>query len=152
MKPLRFISFGGYRRWNRYWWRDLITWAAYRWTRDVRVYWYRARHGFAPRDTGALDAYLCHVLAGALAYLADHHHGSPPGYPNPAPNVDDATDHDRWTADLRRWARAFAEYPDDVDIYDAPNYERQRAEENRRRAAINDALRELTPWFWALWD
>ena len=55
--------------------------------------------------------------------------------------------------DLRRWATAFAEDPDDVDIYDRENgYARHNAEETRRRTNLHTALKELEPWWEALWD
>jgi hypothetical protein len=185
-KPIPFCSFGGYRLLCSHWWWDLLDYVVgvdrnrYRelpeyaqwwhwldvgvpgWLRDVRTYWHRARYGWAPKDTWSLDDYLNGVLAGSLAHLAEHTHGTPCGYPmrgdEAAAIVADGTweemvtDHVRWEADLRRWAHAFSEEPNDVDIFDKPDYVRHNAEEKRRRDAIHQALREMEPWWDALWD
>jgi hypothetical protein len=176
-KPIAFSSFGGYRRFCVPWWLDLlwyvspiqvlertyweglswrdrveIDWPG--WCRDVYAYWHRARYGWAPRDTWGLDSHLNRVLAGSLWHLAEHHHGAPAGYPNLAGSmVDDDTNFDQWQADLRRWAQACAEDPNDVDIYDrADGYAKHNAEEARRTENLHRALKEIEPWWQALWD
>jgi len=124
----------------------------------MATYWHRARYGWAPRDTWSLDLYLNSVLGGALDHLATHSGGAPTGYGVDAPegyDVDgnlDTTNFAQWEADLRRWAAAFREAAEDVTIYDAPTYERQQAEERRRRENLHTALREIEPWWDALWD
>lgn len=126
--------------------------------KDIYNVWHRARYGYAPRDTWNLDSYLNGVLAGSLEYLALTKRGSPAGYPNvnPADSLeceDGGTNHEEWTADLNRWAHAFSEDPNDVSIYDRHDgYEKQRAEEDRRRNNIHKALKEIEPWWEALWD
>lgn len=173
-KPIKLWSVGGYVPFCSAWWNDIGWWAVgvslrntyddrpwWRrvdvdipgWVKDIRTYWHRARYGWAPRDTWSLDYYLCGVLAGSLERLADHAPGTPAFYPNQNPVTgDEETDHNLWRADLKRWAKAFSESPHDVDIYDAPTYEKQLAEEERRRDAIHTALRQMEPWFDALWD
>ncbi len=174
-KPIPFCSFGGYRRFCSWWWNDLLWYVtgisvdhsrremkrpwwefAYvrrpGWLLDIHNYWHRARYGWAPKDTWSLDNYLNGVLAGALTHLADHSHGTPAGYPSVAATLETETDHAQWESDLRRWAKVFSEDPDDVEIYDKPDYTAQWAEETRRRDAIHQALREMEPWWDALWD
>ena len=164
-KPLRFCSFGGYRLFTRYWWNDLLRYITgmtfYNskwqfelrtpgWCRDVYTYWHRARYGWAPRDTWSLDGHLNHVLAGSLDYLAKHSHGCPQNYFDES-NPDNQCH--KWESDLRRWAQAFSEDPQDVDIYDRDdNYVRHRAEEDRRRTNLHTALKELEPMWESLWD
>ena len=106
------------------------------------TYWYRARHGWAPRDTWSLDIHLNKVLAGSLMHLANTTHTYPLGYKT----------HEQWVADLLRWAKAFSEDPEDVDIFDKPIYTLHWAEEHRRRKAIHQALKELEPVWDSLWD
>lgn len=165
-RPINFISLGGYRRFCLLWWFDLleymtplqlhtsysgatritIHWPGF--LRDIYEFWHRGRYGWASRDTWSLDMYLNQVLAGTLAHLADHTNGSPNGYPTGG----DDTDHEQWQTDLKRWAKAFSEDPHNVAIYDRPKYVKQWAEEERRRAAIAQALKEMIPWWEALWD
>lgn len=120
------------------------------WCHDLYTYWHRARYGWAPRDTWNLNNYLNRVFAGSLHYLADHSHGCPAAY------VDEsAKDHecDKWEAELRRWARAFSEDPQDVNIYDREtDYAQHIAEEARRREQIQTALKEIAPVWENLWD
>lgn len=172
-KSIPFCSFGGAKPFCSWWWKDLLwyvvglklpgthtsydewRWDNWHWRRpgwvgDVYYYWHRARYGWSPKDTWSLDSYLNGVLSGSLEHLAEHSHGAPCGYGNPKPGDD--TNFEQWDADLRRWATAFGEDPEDVEIYDRPNYVKQRAEEQRRRDAIHAALRELEPWWDALWD
>jgi hypothetical protein len=125
-------------------------WGMPGWCRDIYTYWHRARYGWAPRDTWNLDNHLNHVLAGTLDYLADHAHGCPQEYFD-----ESATDNEchKWSADLRRWARAFREDPDEVNIYDRDNnYAQHQAEETRRRQNIHTALKEIEPVWESLWD
>jgi hypothetical protein len=170
-RPIPFSSFGGYRRLCLWWWNDLLSyitgitftaylhhydkprpsWRSPGWWNDIRTYWLRARYGWAPRDTWGLNHHLNGVLAGSLWYLAEHKNGTPVGYGSPTDDDPD-TNHEQWEADLKRWALAFSEDPDDVEIYDEPHYAEHSAEEHRRRAAIHQALREMEPWWDALWD
>ena len=118
------------------------------WVYDIYAYWHRARYGWAPRDTWSLDSCLNHILAGTLEHLAEHSHGTP--YVTEGTDVD--IEFARWAADLRRWAQAFAEAAEGVHIYDAPEYTKQRAEEERRQENLHKALREIEPWWEALWS
>src|SRR3954467_1855490 len=128
------------------------------WMADVYTYWHRARYGWAPRDTWGLDGYLEKVLGGALDHLADKAHGVPGGYPNPDWDGEEASwDSDagyaQWQADLHRWALAFRESAEGVEIYDrADGYVQHNAEEARRNANRETALREMTIWWQALWN
>lgn len=177
---IKFCSFGGYRLFCDRWWADLswyviglrwrpsyerremhqswwrsASWCAPGWCHDLYDFWHRGRYGWAARDTWSLDYYLNRVLAGSLEHLADHTHGAPAGYGmDPAMVTDETpTDFGKWDADLRRWAKAFSEDPSDVDIYDAQDgYVQHRAEEERRRAALHQTLREIEPWWESLWD
>ena len=164
MDAIRFSSFGGYRWFSSYWWKDVlwyvtglhlpgalpVTWGSPGWCRDIYTFYHRGRYGWAPRDTWSLDAYLNRVLAGSLTHLAEHTHGCPQEYFDAS-----ATDNEchRWNAELRRWALAFGEDPQDVDIYDHDNnYAAHKAEEDRRRANLHQALKEIEPMWEALWD
>ena len=168
-KPIRFCSFGSYRPLTRFWWGDLlwyatgvsishlyafgdgrIRWRKAGWYSDLHAYWHRARYGWAPRDTWSLDGHLNDVLAGTLEYLADHTHGCPQSYVVAAKPYDECRE---WNTDLRRWAHAFSEDPNDVAINDrSQNYTQQRAEEERRRQNIHVALKEIEPVWESLWD
>ena len=150
-QPIKFCSFGGYRMFSVPWWKDLGQWITRGWLRDIKTYWHRARYGWAPRDTWSLDHYVSGVLGGALAHLAKHKNGTPSGYPCLDPQCH--TDHDRWVADLQRWAEAFAAYARD-DYYElhGTDYKAWHADEKRRQENMEQALKEMTPWFTALWD
>lgn len=168
-KPIPFCSFVSYRPFTQSWWCDLlwyatgvstshsyafgdgrIRWRTPGWYSDLYTYWHRARYGWAPRDTWSLDGHLNHVLAGTLEYLADHTHGCPQGYFDVTKPDDECH---KWNTDLRRWAQAFSEEPNDVTIYDRNNkYVQQRAEEDRRRQNIHTALKEIEPVWEGLWD
>lgn len=166
MTPIRFSSYTPYRWFSRYWCREVLwyvvglrmsahsgesmQWAMPGWCRDLYTFYHRGRYGWAPRDTWSLDIYLNRVLAGSLTHLAEHTHGCPQEYFDAS-----ATDNEchRWNAELRRWALAFREDPQDVDIYDRDNnYAAQKAEEDRRRANLHQALKEIEPMWEALWD
>lgn len=167
-QAIRFSSLGGYRRFCLPWWSDLVhhftglawhqgfgmplaaRWGRPGWVYDLQTFWHRGRYGWAPRDTWSLYSYIEKVLAGSLYHLAVGAHGAPVGYPGTDGTED--TNFDQWEQDLKRWAQAFSESPDDVDIYDKPKYLRQNAEEQRRREAIHQALKEMEPWWDALWD
>ena len=121
-------------------WRTIT----YGWMLDVRDYWHRARHGWADRDTWELDVHLARVMGGSLAHLAECSNGSPGGYThhgNAMPIDDDDTDHDAWRADLRRWSDAMTQYATD------DSHRRDDGNE-----ALHVALKEMEPWFEALWD
>ena len=139
---------------------------------DAHTLYRRARYGWAPRDVWSLDHCLNRVLAGALEHLANTAHGAPVGYPYAALHVRDGesmrpfrndddpndvvTDHERWQADLRRWAVVFREAADDRDIFEeASRFQTaasQLAEMQRRSDALRQALTEMTRWWEALWD
>jgi len=170
-KSIRFFSFVGYRPFTWPWWNNLLwysvgisvydswydkgwkfTLRVPGWCQDVSAYWHRARYGWAPRDTWSLDSYLNQVLAGTLAHLAKHSSGYPSSYAD-AKSTDIQTPSDKWRADLLRWATAFSEDPEDVNIYDRDtNYVRQTAEETRRRKNLHTALQEIEPMWGSLWD
>lgn len=155
MQPIPFSFVHGFRRVRFFW-------------DDVRDLYLRARYGWAPSDAGDLDRYLNRVLAGTLQHLADRGHGTPVGYPYREYHVRDrgtlrrfcngddpndvVTDRERWRADLRRWAAAFAECSDGRDHVDFDTVEAEVADEKRRSAALRKALAEMTPWWEALWD
>lgn len=167
-KPIPFCSFSGYRPFTFYWWNRLlcyltgITFYGARglsmgrpgWFVDIYTYWHRARYGWAPRDTWSLNCYLNSTLAGTLEYLADYSLGCPSDYVDGTNSNDECH---KWTADLRRWAQAFSEDPDEdsnaVSIHDSSkNYTEHLTEEERRHANIHAALKELEPVWQTLWD
>lgn len=156
---IRFSSFGGYRRFCGYWWRDLRRAVTTGWLYDVRAYWHRARYGWAPRDTWSLDHYVAGVLGGALYHLADKSNGAPAGYPRTTPATDETgdvvTDFYQWRDDLYRWADAFAAYARD-DYHELhghkPTFDDWHSDEQRRRENLHRALKEIEPWFPALWN
>lgn len=163
MKAIRFASFGGYRRFCSSWWNDLGQWLFCGWLHDIKTYWHRARHGWAPKDTWNLDGYLSHVLAGSLRHLAANVHGTPFCYPNISPNQTDehTVEHDeRWVTDLNRWADVFEDsqadlfelYPVDDDDKSPDRYLLINKEERRRSDAVTAAIIEMAPWWHALWD
>lgn len=161
-KPIRFISFGGYKRFSTLWWDELVSYTTglsicpfYHlstpgWCRDIYTYWHRARYGWAPRDTWNLDGYLNRTFAGTLDHLAEHGMGCPQEYFD-----DSVVDHEchRWRTQLKKWAHAFNEDPSDVNIYDRDNdYADHNAEETRRRDNLHRTLKELEPMWECLWD
>lgn len=154
--PIKFSSFGGYRPFCVSWWKDLWRTMTTGWIYDVRTYWHRARYGWAPKDTCSLDHYLNGVLGGALRHLADHSYGCPFGYPHPEKHLnDDDCDEsfDLWVGDLRKWATAFENASRD-DYYEVhgSNYAAWHADEKARLEAVHQALKDMEPWWDALWD
>lgn len=154
--PIKFCSFGGYRRFCKAWWKDLFWWLTRGWAYDIQNYWLRARYGWAPRDTWSLDDYISGVLGGALEHLAANTHGTPPCYPRISHadcTPDCEPDHAQWEADLRRWAAAFRAYSTH-DYYEkhGKDYKSWHEDEIARYKAVQQALREIEPWFGALWD
>ena len=149
-------------------------WGIPGWCYDAYTFWHRGRFGWAPRDTWSLDTHLNHVLAGTLEHLAYHSHGVPAGYGFPGGAAEEAAMEAsvqvqagvqhmpedltvdarflQWQAKLLEWAKAFSEDPQDVDIYDQPDYTTHHAEEERRRNALHKALKEMEPWWEMLWD
>ncbi len=172
-RSITLCSFGGYRLFCESWWSDLtsyvfgvgwtarysrtgwwwrtLCWRTPGWCYDIFTYWHRARYGWAPRDTWGLDGYLNGVLAGSLVHLADTACGAPAGY-GCNDGITGETNFEKWDADLRRWALAFYEDPEDVDIYDTPDYVKHRAEEDRRRYNLQRALAEIAPYWQSLWN
>ncbi len=71
-----------------------------RWLRDLKAFWQRGRHGWAPRDTWNLDSYLARVIGETLPYLAAHSHGYPGNYKSM----------EEWTATLLSLAGVFRAY------------------------------------------
>jgi hypothetical protein len=169
-QPIPLFSSGGYRRFTSFWWGEKLHWTLglrlrpFRWRtpgwiRDLYEFWHRGRYGWAPSDTWGLDRYLNGVLAGSLEHLAQHLSGVPAGFlmTNADDTMETNADVDArakaWEELLLRWAKAFSEDPEDVDIFDtADGYKAHHAEEERRRAAIHQALKEMEPWWEALWD
>ena len=141
-------------------------WGIPGWMRDIHCFWHRGRYGWCHRDTWSLDNYLNRVLAGALEHLAQHSQGVPAGFPEGAdtwvpPRSAEVSgtgsdDVDArfalWQATLREWAKVFSEDPQDVAIFDRPDYTKHRAEEDRRREALHKALKEIEVYYEALWD
>ncbi|MGE0450303.1 MAG: hypothetical protein AB7Q29_12070 [Vicinamibacterales bacterium] len=66
------------------------------------------------------------------------------------------TDHERWQADLRRWATAFRKAADNSDIFEDRSplrtVDAQAAGMQRRSDALRQTVAEMTPWWEALWD
>ena len=170
-KSIKFCSFGGYRLFCASWWWHLVwyltglnwnsawsdmplklrwSWGNPGWYQDIWTYWHRARYGWAPSDTWGLDHYLNKVLAGSLEHLALNINGSPAGYGSEDENGE--TNHEKWEQDLLRWAKAFSEDPEAVAIYDTPDYTKHSAEVERRRTDLHNALKEMEPYWDALWD
>jgi len=162
MDAIRFSSFGGCRRFSSYWWKDVlwyttglhlsdalpITWSSPGWCQDIYTFYHRGRYGWAPRDTWSLDIYLNRVLAGSLTHLAEHTYGCPSEYFDASATGNECH---RWDAELRRWALAFREDPQDVDIYDHDNnYAAHCAEEERRSTNLHRALKEIEPMWESL--
>jgi hypothetical protein len=166
-KPIPFCTFGGYVRFSRFWWTDLLRYvtgiAVYRvlwepyittpgWCSDVYTYWHRARYGWAPRDVWNLDLYLGRTLAATLEQLADASFGCPAGYFD-AENTDDECH--RWKAAVRGWSHAFAEDPRAVELPEhdsAAGFKRYRAEVKRREKNRRTALKELATVWSNLWN
>jgi len=152
LNPIPFWSFGVYRRFCWPWWKDLGDHVLRGWWWDARAYWHRARYGWAPRDTSSFDSYLSGVLGGALLHLAETGYGTPCGYPNVSlEGFDPPTDHEQWTADLRRWALVFQRHAAD-DYYEihGTNYDAWHADEKARSDELHQTLREMEPWWEAL--
>ena len=175
-EAIPFCSFGGYRWFSVYWWKDLYRYITYGWCKDIQWYWQRARYGCADRDTWNFDGYMASVMSFGLRRLAEHSSGTPSSYPYrvahvmgldmvPRPydkDVDDyediICDHDQWHTDLLRWSQAFEEMNESVfDLYRefeyTPEWSRLLvAEEKRRMNNLQQAFTELAPWFDSLWD
>lgn len=161
-KSLSVCSFGSLERFSRWWWAELLWYVtgisvtdtySYQtpgWCKDVYTFYHRGRYGWAPRDTWCLDDYYNHVFAGSLDYLANHHWGCPQAYFDETQTCRECHE---WDVTLRRWATAFSESPNDVDIYDAEtDYRQHHAEQTRRRENIHAALKEMEPVWEYLWD
>ena len=170
--PIPFFHIIYHRRWHHLWWKDIAEWIAWGWWWDVRTYWQRARYGWSPSDVWSLDTHLAKVMGETLDYLLTHGYGVPGTYPYADARVKDNVtgeireyidsddpndiicDHDQWAFDLARWSAAFREYVAD-DLYAKfPGEEEFRErfkEEERRNKAVCDVLKELAPWFGALW-
>lgn len=162
--------------WSIYWLIDLLRWTLgihyhhhYAWNEpwfrwgmpgflyDLQTFYRRGRYGWAPRDTWNLDHHWLQVMGQSLIHLAEHHSGSPVGFPRTDEPYTEAerceASAKAWETFLRTTGGTFLQHPDDVDIYDAADgYKLQWAEEQRRRDAIVKAWHELEPWLWALWD
>jgi len=96
------------------------------------------------------------VLAGALKYLAENTHGAPIGYPHidwPKDGPEPETDHEKWKADLLRWASVFENIENDnyFELH-GENYAAWHADEIARYKAVEQALTEIIPWWGSLWD
>jgi len=156
--PIKFSSFGGYRRFCRRWWKDLWRTITVGWIYDVQAYWHRARYGWAPKDTWSLDHYLDSVIGASLMHLAEKSHSVPCGYPKQnvawSETFDVDAAHARWRSDLRRWGQAFldaAAIDDLYDVYGSDYYMRDIATQERIKRR-GDALIEMIPWWDSLWD
>lgn len=172
--PIDFCSLGGYRRFCLPWWKDVLSYPFIDFWRDCRAFIHRGRYGWAPRDTWNLESHLAQVLAGSLNHLAEHTHGAPSNYPNTnGHSFVHAVDEDkegetiftRWRADLKRWAKAFADYYDwqnnsrdlGYDLADdsAKSPTGRKAyfkAEKEIKNNVTKAFREIGPWFQSLWD
>lgn len=160
-EAIPFCSFGGYRPFTSYWWSQLWRYLIRGWYQDIYTYWHRARYGWAPRDTWNLDHSLNRVLAGTLTHLAEHCNGAPAGYPRLKNRNHDKTDFKRWEYDLKRWGRAFEDlnWWEENDIYfprddNDPNWYQNKLMPVEQFFAkrAEKALKEMAPWWQALWD
>jgi hypothetical protein len=160
MRAIRFCSFGGYPRFGRAWWRDLLRWLTRGWMQDIATFWHRARYGWAPRDVWGLDHYLACVMGGTLRHLSDTTQGAPIGYPTKpdyrglvAYDPDAEPNFDLWKADLRRWSDVCTDFVTD-NYYELYGNDVQwwNADEAARSLALHRALREMEPHFESLWD
>ena len=162
-KPIPYCSFGGFRPFSSYWWKDVRRYIVRGWWYDLHAYWHRARYGWAPRDVWSLDNYLNDVLGATLEHLANTTNGTPAGYPfiNPKmkKNGEPKTNHKMWEHDLKRWGRAF----DDLNWWDEndhhfprdndPNwYAKYRAVDEFFSNRAQKALKQMAPWWRGLWD
>lgn len=151
--PIRFASWPSHPPLSWPWWKAIAEWFVWRgWFYDCRTYWRRARYGWAPRDVWSLDHYLNGVLGGSLRHLAETNHGVPGGYlSDPNGDCTDA-DFERWKGDLRRWADAFRRATDELSEIHGEDHDAWSADEAARTAAVHVALKEMEPWWEALWD
>lgn len=160
--PIPILSPIGYRRFCKPWWRSLFS---LRWIRDIKSFIHRGRYGWAPEDTWSLDSYLARVMGSTLLHLGKYSHGYPGNYGNVRDSFDDegiAEASKKWSADLERWGQAFRDYyvwhENNLDFqYDYHrNGPRGKAARKKDEAAIHKniqtALKEMGPWFPALWD
>ncbi len=154
-----FLDYGGYRPWTVPWLKSNIQRYTTGLFRSFKTFYLRARYGWAPRDTWSLDAYLSGVLAGSLYHLADNKHGAPACYPKNRDGIECAckdmsecqTDFAQWEADLKRWAKVFHDYQDEGSLHKMGAPEMFLAEQERMKA-VQQALKEMAPYWGALWD
>lgn len=166
--PIPIFSSIGYRRFCKSWWREVFR-LPVRWARDIKSFIHRGRYGWTYEDTWSLDNYLARVMGSTLLHLSKHAHGCPANYCGNAKSGDNLNDQydessKKWSADLERWGQAFRDYyiwqennlEFQYDHGDDKKNPRGYAARKKDEAAIHKnvqtALKEMGPWFPALWD
>lgn len=71
----------------------------HQYSRTIREWPHRARHGWAPSDTWDFDHYLARLLGEGLGYMARHSHGYPAGFTV-----------ESWEAELRKLSESLLTY------------------------------------------
>lgn len=153
--PIKYISFGGYRRFCKRWWMDLFWYVRIGWIKDIYCFWHRGRYGWSPQDVWSLYSYMEGVFAGALHGMATSTHGVPGTYPDVKLTFDPETnnpDFERWVADLKKWSDTFAAAArEDYHELHGKDYKACNEDEEKRAAAVQQAFSEMLPWWRALW-
>lgn len=91
LREKHIISYGIYRRIN-----DFVFWL-----KNTFIYKpHRAKHGWAPNDTWALDNYLTDVIIESVEHLRIHTHGYPSRYKTA----------EEWDTELKYIIQAFKDY------------------------------------------
>lgn len=169
MTPIRFSSYTPYRWFSHYWCREVLwyvvglrmsahsdesmQWAMPGWCRDLYTFYHRGRYGWAPRDVWDMNNYLNGVIGHMLRHLAENSMSAPSAHTN-----NDSDGYDTWKSDLETWSRAFLDLQawndhGEQDAFDSgADWSTIRDMEQRKYAAVERALKEMAPWWGALWD
>lgn len=149
-KPARLCSYTPYRLFSRFWWKELWDYPLRGIWRDISAFIHRGIYGWAPRDVWSLDWHLARVYAGALHHLSENNCGCPGTWEL---RPDGEYNFSSWNEQLREWAATFYHYANDNyhELY-GTNDKAWSEDEDARSAALHQALREIEPWFGALWD
>lgn len=176
MTPIRFSSYTQYRRFTRYWFREVlwyltglrvsyivypsvypsepVRWLTPGWYRDIYTFYHRGRYGWAPRDVWDMSDHLNGVIGHMLRHLAENGVGVPSTYNE---HIDERTFRE-WEADLQTWSRAFLdlqawkEHGEQEAFENGANWSTILDMEKRKYAAVELALKEMASWWGALWD
>lgn len=154
----RQLYLGHWRPFCGRWWKETAKWLAWGWALDLHRFLHRGRYGWAPHDSFEMSDYLNGVIGGLLIELAEEKCGAPYAYPNLNP-IDDPdnpgeleTDFELWSADLARWGNVFLDAARNDDSALGEDYAAMGRAEIARAKAVEQALREMTPWWGALWS